>query len=175
MARIALFGSSYIARLEEFCWGDLKVPGDVRFFGIGGMKFETCAETLKKVKSFKPGAVYIFLGGNSITKNTKPSELADLYFTIIKDLRDSGVRKIYVAEIPTRGKFKTPGLDKKCFDSQREKINKLLRKEYGNDLIVFKDIKYLRDYDTDRVHYNDRGMQKFFYNIRRVLLSFKNV
>ena len=77
MARIALFGSSYIARLEEFCWGDLKVPGDVRFFGIGGMKFETCAETMKKVKSFKPGAVYIFLGGNSITKNTKPSELAD--------------------------------------------------------------------------------------------------
>ena len=85
------------------------------------------------------------------------------------------MRKIYVAEIPTSGKFKTPGLDKKCFDSQREKINKLLRKEYGNDLIVFKDIKYPRDYDTDRVHYNDRGMQKFFYNIRRVLLSFKNV
>ena len=76
MARIALFGSSFIARLEEFCWGYLKVPGDVRFFGMGGMKFETCAETLKKVKSFKPCAVYIFLGGNSITKNTKPSELA---------------------------------------------------------------------------------------------------
>ena len=89
------------------------------------MKFETCAETLKKVKSFKPGVVYIFLGGNSITKNTKPSELVDLYFSIIKDLRDSGVRKIYVAEIPTHGKFKTPGLDKKCFDSQGEKINKL--------------------------------------------------
>ena len=27
MAKIALFGDSYISRLEDFCCGDLKVPG----------------------------------------------------------------------------------------------------------------------------------------------------
>ena len=66
-------------------------------------------------------------------------------------------------------------LDKKCFDAQRTKINKFLRKRFGNDFIVFQDIKYPRDYATDLVHFNDRGTQKFFYSVRRVLFSFKNL
>ena len=82
---------------------------------------------------------------------------------------------MYVAEITERGKFKTKNLEKKCFDGQRKKINKILRAKYGNDFIVLRDIKYDRDYSTDLVHFNDRGKQKFFYIIRRVLLSFKNI
>ena len=47
MAKIALFGDSYISHLERFCSGDLKIPGDVRFFGVGGMNFENYSDILK--------------------------------------------------------------------------------------------------------------------------------
>ena len=82
---------------------------------------------------------------------------------------------MFVCEITERGKFKPKTLPKQCFDGQRKKVNKLLREKYANDFIVLRDIKYHRDYDTDLVHFNDRGKQKFFYIIRRVLFSFKNI
>ena len=59
MAKIALLGDSYISRLEEFCKGDLRVPGDVRFFGVGGMNFDNYSKVFKEVKLFRPDAVYI--------------------------------------------------------------------------------------------------------------------
>ena len=175
MAKIALFGDSYISRLKKFCRGDMKFPGDVRFYGVGGMNLENYSETIEDVKLFHPDAVFINLGGNNITTKTKPSKFAENLMDIVKELNKIGVQKVYVAEITKRGKFKPEKLDKQCFDGQRTKINKLLRKKYGNDFIVFQDINYHRDYDTDLVHYNDRGMQKFFYRVRRLLLSFRNI
>ena len=175
MAKIALFGDSYISHLERFCFGDMKVPGDVRFYGVGGMNFENFSETFDDLKLFKPDAVFINLGGNSIMTTSKPSELAENLINIVNELKKDGVKKVYVAEITERGKFKPKNLEKKCVDGQRKKINKILRAKYGNDFIVLRDIKYDRDYSTDLVHFNDRGKQKFFYIIRRVLLSFKNI
>lgn len=175
MAKIALFGDSYISRLEEFCKGDLRVPGDVRFFGVGGMNFDNYSKVFKEVKLFRPDAVFINLGGNSISTDTKSNELSEKLCELVEELKENGVKKVYVAEITTRGKFKPTNLDKKCFDGQQTKINKILRKKYGDDFIVFGDIKYHRDYSTDLVHYNDRGLQKFFYSLRRVLFSFKNI
>ena len=175
MAKIALFGDSYIARLEEFCCGDLRVPGDVRFFGFGGMNFDNYSDEFIKLKSFYPDAVFINLGGNSITTETKPNKLAGKLRDLVTELKENGVKRVYVAEITTRGKFRPVNLMKKCFDDQRTKMNKTLRKMYGVDFIVFRDIKYHLDYSTDLIHYNDRGLQKFFYCVRRVLLSFKNI
>ena len=175
MAKIALLGDSYVTRLEKFCLGDLKVPGDVRFFGVGGMKLENYAQALESVKLFHPDAVFINLGGNSISPKTEPSQLAEQLVNIVTELKVIGVKKVFLAEIKERGRFKPDKLDKKCFDAQRTKINKILRKRFGNDFIVFQDIKYPRDYAADLVHFNDRGTQKFFYSVRRVLFSFKNL
>ena len=50
MAKIALFGDSYISHLERFCFGAMKVPGDVRFYGVGGMNFENFSETFDDLK-----------------------------------------------------------------------------------------------------------------------------
>ena len=175
MAKIALFGDSYISRLEDFCCGDLKVPGYIRFFCFGGMNFDNYLTEFKKLKLFCPDVVFFNLGGNSITATTKPKQISDKLCELVEELKVAGVKKVYVAEITTRGKFKHEGLDKKCFDAQRKKINKTLAEAYGKDVIVFNDVKYHRDYHTDLIHYNDRGQQKFFYCIRRVLLSFKNI
>ena len=175
MAKIALFGDSYISHLERFCSGDLKIPGDVRFFGVGGMNFENYSDILKEVKIFEPDAVFMNLCGNSITSTSKPRELSDEVIKIVNELKQTGVKKVYVAQITERGKFKDKALKKKSFDGQRKKINKLLREMYEKDFIVLHDIKYHRDYKTDLVHFNDRGNQKFFYIIRRVLLSFRNI
>ena len=87
MAKIALFGDSYISHLERFCFGDMKVPDDVRFYGVGGMNFENFSETFDDLKLFKPDAVFINLGGNSITTTSKPSELAENLINIVKNLK----------------------------------------------------------------------------------------
>ena len=87
MARIALFGDSYISHLERFCCGDLKVPGDVRFYGFGGMSFENYSDTLLDLKLFKPDAVLINLGGNSIKETSEPSKLAENLIDIVNELK----------------------------------------------------------------------------------------
>ena len=173
-SKIALFGDSYISRLERFCGGNLKIPGEVRFYGIGGLNLDNYSNTLDKLILFRPDAVFISLGGNSINSKTKPKQLATKFKTIIEKLKSNGVKQVYVAEFTERGDFRDPLLDKEGFEDQRKKLNKIFRKEFRN-FIVFRDIRFPSDYDIDLVHYNPKGKQKFFYNVRRVLLSFKNI
>lgn len=181
MCKIALFGDSYISRLKRFCYSDLKIPGDVRFFGKGGMKFDNIpSELYSKLLSFSPDVVFLSLGGNSIKYNSVPKDIIAHIRSMVETLKSNGVKKVYVAEISERGSFtKSPGLTKKAFEAQRKKINKTLRKVFQKDFITFKDIKYPADYDNDLVHFGSkgcqRGMQKYFYSVRRVLLSFKNI
>ena len=105
MAKIALLGDSYVTRLEKFCLGDLKVPGDVRFFGVGGMKLENYAQALEGVKLFHPDAVFINLGGKSFSPKTEPRQLAEQLVNVVNELKVIGV-KVFLAEIKERGRFK---------------------------------------------------------------------
>ena len=70
-------------------------------------------------------------------------------------------------------------ITKKSFESQRKKINKLLKRQYGDLLLRFKDIKFPNDYDDDLVHYGvpstKKGMTKYFHGIRRRIFSHKTV
>ena len=45
--------------------------GDVRFYGVVGMNFENYSDTILDLKLFKPDAVFINLGGNSIKETTQ--------------------------------------------------------------------------------------------------------
>ena len=74
------------------------------------MNFENYSETFEDVKLFHPDAVFINLGGNSITTKTKPSKLAENRMDIVKELNKIGVQKVYVAKITERGKFKPENL-----------------------------------------------------------------
>ena len=62
MAKTALFGDSYIKRLNRFCDNFLGVPGECRFYGVGGMRADNPhQEVLKSCIDFQPDAVFCVL------------------------------------------------------------------------------------------------------------------
>lgn len=73
----------------------------------------------------------------------------------------------------------TPGLSIENFEQQRRKVNVYLKKKLGQSLIRFKDITFPKDYCTDLVHFSEKkhhgrsGIEKYFFQIRRVLFSLK--
>ena len=48
MARFSLFGDLYIKRLQNFCDGDLHVPGSTRFVHRGGLRCDDIDEMMEK-------------------------------------------------------------------------------------------------------------------------------
>lgn len=98
------------------------------------------------------------------------------------NLKDSGVKSVFVAEVLTRGDFsRSPDKDltKVIFDKKRKKINTLLKSQLGHQFVVFKEIKYPRDFHGDLVHLGTvgldsaSGMKRYFYRIRRLFVSFR--
>ena len=76
MPAFALFGSSYISRLERFCNGDLQVPMSCHFFGAGGMKVTSISvPKYTQLLQLNPDYVFIQLGGNDISSTTTPREI----------------------------------------------------------------------------------------------------
>ncbi|KAK3107288.1 hypothetical protein FSP39_011166 [Pinctada imbricata] len=135
MSRIALFGSSYIRRLDEFCGGDLGIPHTVKFFGKGGMTAGHPHFFLKsQVLHFQPDIVFICLGGNDISATSSPCEIVRNIKTLVNELISTGVRRVLVSEVLERGDFtKAPGLTKDSFDKQRKKINQMLKSKLGKN------------------------------------------
>ncbi|OWF46777.1 uncharacterized protein LOC110455218 [Mizuhopecten yessoensis] len=77
MPKFAILGSSYISRLRDFCEGDLKVPGECRFFGKGGMRTDTIPNwMMTDLRALDAWAVFIQLGGNDIRQNSNPREFS---------------------------------------------------------------------------------------------------
>ena len=175
MSKIALFGDSYIKRLEKFCGGFLGIPGDCRFYGVGGMRADNPHEgLLREMLCFKPNALFICLGGNDITADCSTKEIFDKIVGIVSDAK-SVAEHVYICEIMTRGIFRATGLRKKEFDKKRRLLNRYLRKTYGQYFVTFSDIRYPTHYDKDRVHLSTTtegtvcGMKKFQCRISRIL------
>ena len=64
MAKTALFGDSYIKRLSRFCDNFLGVPGESRFYGVGGMRVDNLnQEVLKSCVDFQPDVVFFLCIG----------------------------------------------------------------------------------------------------------------
>lgn len=173
MARVALTGSSYISWLQRFCYSDLKVPCETKFFGVSGMRANNIPRrTIDEIKKFKPTLVFILVGGNDIDDQSIPNEISNNICNFVDELKTSGVQFIYVLEILPRGKFKySKALTIDRYNAQMQKINKKLRLHTNASVVSMKTIKYPADYKEDLVHLCESGQRKLFYIIRKIVLS----
>ena len=94
-------------------------------------------------------------------------------------MNKSGVKKVYVSKISERGEFsKSEGLTNEVFEDKRKVINRRSQQKLKGDFVTFKMIKYPTDYDVDLVHFGERdgnkGMRKYFFAVRGILLSYRN-
>lgn len=99
---------------------------------------------------------------------------------VTDQLKESGVKRLYVLEISTRGDFrKVPGLDKETFDKKREAVNRRLKKIFKDCFVTFRTIKFPPDYNDDLVHFGSggdkKGLKKQFFGVRGLFLSYKAV
>ena len=112
MARFGLFGDSYIKRLQNFCDGDLHVPGSTRFVHRGGLRCDGIDEMMEKkltAAAEKTDIVFLSIGGNDISPISKPEKIYDDIKSLIEKLKEAGVRRVFISEILPRADFK-----KKC-------------------------------------------------------------
>ena len=158
-----------------------QVPGDVGFFTSGGMTATDYDDIeLQKLTDFNPDVCFVCLGGNDIRPDSDPSDLVKKILIVTDKMKESGVKKIYVSEISTRGNFKrVPGLDKKTFDIKREAMNRKLKRIFKDRFVTFKTIQYPNDYNDDLVHFGSggekKGLKKYFFCIRGLFMSYKTV
>lgn len=180
MAKHVLLGSSYVSRLERAFANNLKIPGHVFFIGKGGMKTDNIpTEFLTSIKRIQPDCVFVHLGGNDITSDSYPKDIATRLLCLYDDLLKSSVKYVFVAEIIPRrpSQRHCPGLTHAEFETQRKRVNCYLKKKIGQRLVRFKQITFPKDYDNDEIHLSTTaqsgrcGLEKYFFRIRRVLLS----
>lgn len=72
-----LFGNSYVKRLREFCSGRLHVPGDVYWYGRGGLRTDRMDYRLyDRMLRKRPQIAVINIGGNDITPTSAPRDIS---------------------------------------------------------------------------------------------------
>ena len=191
---IALYGDSYISRLQDYCDGDLRVPASIYWCGKGGLRTDflnrkgvidkNAKSSYDQLKRLRPDVVIINVGGNDLSTTTKPREIYDHIISLVHDFHQAGVKDVYVAEIMTQGDFTKcpdPQMNKKLFDLQHKKINILLAKELKGKFIDFPDIHYPADYLRDLVNMREydptscnTGQKKYESRLRRVICSLRS-
>ena len=73
---IAIFGDSYVRRPEDYCKGDLGMPGEVHWLGRGGIRTDIKNQALyRRLLELRPDAAIIHLGGNDITITSTPRDI----------------------------------------------------------------------------------------------------
>jgi hypothetical protein len=171
MVKFAVFGSSFVARLNTFCTGDMKIPGECNLFGFGGMKAEhVSVSLLLKLRLYAPYVVFIHIGANDISKDSSCKTICrNIQF--VGEIYKAGVKVVFVAEICQRDNFtKAPGLTFQTYNKNKNSINRTLQKLFGDNFVKFKDISFPGDFDKDLVHFSPSGMKKYFFRIRRIFL-----
>jgi lysophospholipase L1-like esterase len=171
MAKIVLFGDRSVERLHYFCAENpLRVPGHVQWCFKSGLRTDRMDHALfSRLLHQNADVVVLNVGGNDITATSFPIEIVSRIQILVDNLKDSGVKIVYICEILARGEFEEPGLTKERFENQIKYINKKLAKKFKEYLIRFNDIKYCKDYHTDKVHLNTSGHKKFRARLQRVL------
>ena len=112
---IAFYGDSYVTRLQDYCQEDLRVPGQVLWFGKGGLRTDyikrdgtvdvNAKSKFQILKELKPDVVFINVGGNDLTTTSSPRQVFDRILGLTVELQQAGIKDIYVTEILTRGDF----------------------------------------------------------------------
>ena len=85
MPTVAIYGNSYVSRLQDFCGGDLRVPASIYWFGKGGLRTDFlnkkgivdkhAKSMYEQMKSLQPDVVIINVGGNNLSTTTTPREI----------------------------------------------------------------------------------------------------
>ena len=94
MHMIKIFGDSYIARLEDSKYADLRLPGPtVRYFEKGGLALEQVQHSVewRRMIDWRPTHVSFHCGGNSFNSRTTPLELFKLTQRLICQLSPARV------------------------------------------------------------------------------------
>ena len=140
----------------------------MRFFGIGGMRVNNIPhQTLSELLQFQPETVVIQLGGNDISAASSPNQIYEKLMELTVYLKDKGINNVCVVKIVKRGCFvKSPGLTNDSFNKQRNKINRLLKCSLKDNFINLR-VNFPKDYDNQLVHFNDSGLNKQFFAVRR--------
>lgn len=134
--KIVMYSDSYMKRMQEYCSGDLHVPGTIHWFDKGSL----CADFMKRdcqsvdiqtramydrMLLLQPDIASINVSDKDITSKMKPKEIFNLVISIVTDLQTAGVTTIYVGEIMTRSDFSRspdPNLEEAIFDLKSQKI-----------------------------------------------------
>lgn len=106
------------------------------------------------IKRIQPDCVFVRLGGNDITGDSYPKDIATRLLCMYDDLLKSGVKYVFVGEIIPRrhSQRHCPGLTHAEFETQRNRVNCYLKKKIGQRLVRFKHITFSKDYDNDEIH-----------------------
>ena len=158
-----------------------QIPVEVRFLDKpGGKLWPIPKQRWDELIAYRSDVVFWCLGGNSIDKDISPGDIYNEILSRVDLLKKSGVKRVYVSEISERRCFKkSPGLTKETFDDKRRVINRLLQKKLTDEFVTFPNIKYPADYDDELVHFRQyngtKGLGKYFFSVRGILLSYRNV
>lgn len=153
----------------------MRVPGECRFFGQGGMTAEHVSkQLLQDLKSYGPNVVFVNIGANDIRSDSSCRTICQNIHNVVLEIYKAGANSVFVAEISERGCFvKSHGLTNNIYMKQKNSINRNLKKMFGAKLVKFPEIRFPEDYGDDLVHFSNSGNNKYFYRIRRIFLSFK--
>ena len=176
--KYAVFGDSYVARLGR---SDLPLclPGEVRFFGRGGMRAgHVPNEEGRQLSLYSPDYVVLHLGGNDLSMESVPRAVGDMILSMVEELLSSGVRGVLVCQVVPRACVsRSPGLTIDSYERQRKSLNQILHRALGPSYVplhfraVGKDGKLHQDYATNRVHFSERGLVKYRKTLKRAFLQ----
>ncbi|XP_053402724.1 uncharacterized protein LOC128558010 [Mercenaria mercenaria] len=172
MKMYAIFGDSYISRLNKFNHGVLyDFNKKCKFYGVPGMSTQRKFEPeFQKMMMDKPKYVFLLLGGNDINRECEVIEIVNNIEHIVKRLKNNGVERVFVSSIAARGAFPAwTRLEKTRFDKVRRAINGKLFMVYKGDFVnLEKKLKFPKHYDKDLVHpgYSEGGMKVLGYIIK---------
>jgi lysophospholipase L1-like esterase len=118
MVKFAVFGSSFVARLNTFCTGDMKIPVECNFFGLGGMKAENVSDSLLvKLRLYAPDVVFIHIGANDISKDSSCKTICENIQSLVDEIYKAVAKVVFIGEICNF--TKAPGLTFQTYNKNK--------------------------------------------------------
>lgn len=131
MVKFVVLGSSYVEWLRRFMFEDLKVFGEVRWFGVLGLCCDLLIEEMWRcILIYKLDCLFFYVWGNDIIIIISLNDVVRKIMDIYCNFKDFGVKSVFVVEVLIRGDFSwffDKDLIKVIFDKKRKKINIFLK------------------------------------------------
>lgn len=159
MYSVGVLGDLFVRRLGDHAGKTIGgIPAE--FVGIGGICSDGLTDFhLDAVTKYTPKTVFLHVGGNDLDgAGRRPEDVLQSIISLTKSLTDRHVARVVVGEVTARDL----GVSTLIFDSDRRRLNSLLRRHFGRDYIFMKGISFPRDFRRDGVHFNLRGTKRYY-------------